>query len=279
MSNHSKKIYNLLIKYLIIVVVCAVILTPILIVVFTSFKTDAEYVKSGVFTLPEKIWNIDNYITFCTKINIGRVLFNTAFIVGLAVLGNVIMGSMVAFVLNRFEFRLKKVIFLTYVFVSIVPSVITEITRFKIISTIGLYNTIWSGVILFMATDIIQIYIYLQFISKIPVSLDESAMLEGASYFKIYTSIILPMLGPATMTVIVIKGFMMYKEMYIPYLYMPHSSLKVASTALMAFSSDLTARWNVMSAGIVITLIPTLLLYVFLQKYIVEGALSGSVKA
>lgn len=129
-----------------------------------------------------------------------------------------------------------------------------------------------------MGTDIIAIYIFLQFLGTIPRELDEAAIIEGASYLTIYSRIILPLLKPAIATVIIIKGVAVYNDFYIPFLYMPKASLGVISTTLFKFKGPYGSQWEVICAGVVIAIIPTLIAFLTLQKYIYSGLTAGSVK-
>ena len=101
------------------------------------------------------------------------------------------------------------------------PGVTTQVATFQIINGLGLYNTKAAPILLFMGTDIIAIYIFIQFMQSIPVSLDEAAMIDGANRWTIYWRIILPLLKPAIATVVIIKGIAVYNEFYIPFLYLP----------------------------------------------------------
>jgi ABC-type glycerol-3-phosphate transport system permease component len=118
----------------------------------------------------------------------------------------------------------------------------------------------------------------LQFLKNIPKELDEAALLDGASHFRIYRNIILPMLRPAIATVVIIKGVLIYNEFYIPFLYMPSRDLGVVSTALFRFQGPSGTRWEVISAGIVITVIPTLIVFLALQRHIYSGFTRGATK-
>jgi raffinose/stachyose/melibiose transport system permease protein len=122
------------------------------------------------------------------------------------------------------------------------------------------------------------LYLFIQFIEKVPVELNESAMLDGASYFTIYRSVILPQLKLALVTVIILKTLAIYNDFLVPYLYMNRPELRTVSTALYRFTFDVNTQYNLVGAGVIMVMLPTLLLYLFLQKYIIAGALSGSVK-
>src|SRR5699024_10679676 len=114
--------------------------------------------------------------------------------------------------------------------------------------------------------------------NSISVSLDESAMLDGASYFTIYTKIILPLLKPAIVTVIIVRGIFVYNDFYTPFLYMPKTDLHVISTALFKFQGPYGSEWEVISAGIILAIVPTFIAFISLQKHIYNGLTSGSVK-
>jgi multiple sugar transport system permease protein len=228
--------------------------------------------------LPDNIANLGNYINAIEK---GQMLIgfkNTLLLSIVCVSGSVLMGTMVAYALGRFDFKFKKVILNAFLASTIIPSITTQVATFTVIKNLGIYNTIYAGMILYLATDIIQIYIFLQFIKKIPCDLDESATVDGASYFKIYWSIILPQMIPAIATAVILKTLTIYNDMFIPYLYMPKSSLRTITISIMRFSNDQNSQWNIMAAGIITVMIPTLLLYLFLQRYIISGVTDGAVK-
>lgn len=267
-----------IIKYVSVLIAAFVVLFPIYVVFINAFKGKEEYAKSGIFELPTSFLNWDNFRLVLHVGRMGHAFYNISVIIGLAVVLNILLGTSIAYALGRFEFRLKKYIIGLYAAAVIIPGITTQVAVFTIIKNLGLFNTYYAPVLLYMGTDLVQIYLYLQFMRNIPAELDEAAMLEGASLFKIYRSIIMPLLVPAIATLTILKTIGIYNDMYIPYLYMPAQHLGVVSTALMKFSGAYSADWNSICAGILIILIPTALLYLFLQKYIFAGIVSGSVK-
>jgi raffinose/stachyose/melibiose transport system permease protein len=255
-----------------------VAVVPILVVFFASFKTGAEYLSTGPLTLPQDWLNVSNYVKAFTG---GKMLLgfgNTLFILVFSVAGTTILGSMVAYVLNRFPFKGSKLVLGLFLAATLIPSVTTQVATFQIVNFLGLFNTRWVAILLNLGTDIISVYIFLQFLDTIPVSLDEAAMLEGASYFRIYSRVILPLLAPAIATVVIVKGVAIYNDFYMPFLYMPNPDLQVVSTALFKFKGPYGAQWEVISAGVIIAIIPTLVAFLALQKQIYNGFTQGSVK-
>lgn len=264
-------------KYTSLVFWTLVVLFPIYIVATTALKTSNEYNHTSVLALP-KHFDWQNFATTFASGGFGLAFYNTAFIVAISLIGNVLFGTMVAYVLSRFDFRFKKLILLAYLVVVFIPSITTQVATFGVIKNVGLFNTHWAAILLYLGTDVVQIYIYMQFINRIPVSLDEAALLEGASYFRIYRSIIFPLMMPATATVIILKTIQIYNDLYTPYLYMPAANLGTVSTSLMRFTGPHAAHWNEICAAVLIIAIPTIILFLLLQKYIFSGIVSGAVK-
>lgn len=267
-----------ILKYISVISGALVATVPIIVVFIASFKTGAEFLDSTPLRLPKSFLNFENYITAFIDGRMFIGFLNTTIILTISLGGAILIGTMVAYVVNRFEFRFKKVILGAFLLATLIPSVTTQVATFQIINAFGLFNTRLAAIILYLGTDIIAIYIFIQFIDSISVSLDEAAMLEGASYWTIFTRIILPLVKPAIVTVMIIKGIAIYNDFYIPFLYMPSKALHVVSISLFKFMGPFGANWEIISAAIIIAIIPTLVLFLLLQKYIYNGFTAGSVK-
>jgi len=265
-------------NYALLTLMSVLILFPIGLLVVIAFKTDAEYMNSSVLDMPESFANFENYKIMFEKANLALAFRNTLVLIVTSAAGSILMGSMIAFALARLDLPYKKLFLTLFVLPVFIPTVTTQVSIFSLIKNLSLYNTIYAGMLLYLAADVVQIYLFVQFMNKIPRALDESARIEGASYFRIYRSIIVPQMLPAVATVLILRTISVYNDVLMPYLYMPKSTLRTVSTALMNFATDRGAQWNVMAAGIVTIMIPTILLYVFLQRYIVAGMTDGSVK-
>ncbi|HEX3043427.1 MAG TPA: carbohydrate ABC transporter permease [Bacillota bacterium] len=263
--------------YLILMLITAIVFIPILIAAFSAFKTPIEIGSDFPLKPPSRFY-LENLKMVFAKGNLLLGFRNSIFLVGASVLINALLGSMTVYCLARFEFKLKKAIWGLFLLGMVIPIYVTEIGRFSMIRNLGAYNTIFAPIIIYAATDLMQIYIFLQYIEKIPVSLDESAMLDGCSYFGIFWRIIFPLLLPATATLAIIKAVEVINDMYIPYLYMPGSSLRTLTTTLMYFSSSMYGAWHYLSAAILVVMIPTLAIYLFFQKYIFAGIIAGAIK-
>lgn len=275
----KKSTASQILKQMICLGMVMIVLAPIVLTLFAAFKTKGDMVKVSPLMLPpidritlenfQKVLG-DKYLLIGFK--------NTGIILVVSIFFNVMFGTITAFILERFQFRFKPVIIGLFFLGMLIPSFVTEIARFKIINGIGLYNTLGAPIIIYVASDLMQLYIYRQFISTLPVSLDESALLDGCSYFGMFRRIIFPLLAPATATVVIIKAITIINDMYIPYLYMPKNKLRTLTTFLMNYANAQQGSWQNLAAGIIIIMIPTVLIYLFFQKYILAGIAAGAVK-
>ncbi|MFF9261254.1 carbohydrate ABC transporter permease [Streptomyces longwoodensis] len=265
--------------YASLVAASLVVLVPLLVVFLTSLKTSDEVADgTDVLGLPHDWLNFSNYGTAFTDGHMLMAFGNTAFILLFSITGTVVIGSMAAYAIDRFEFRFKKAVMALFLIATLVPGVTTQVATFQVINSFGLIDTRWAPILLYMGTDIVSIYIFLQFIRGIPRSLDEAARLDGANAFTIYRKIIFPMLKPAIATVVIIKGITTYNDFYIPFLYMPSEDLGTISTALFRFKGPYGAHWETISAGAILVILPTLLVFLFLQRYIYNGFTRGATK-
>lgn len=263
-------------KYVSLVLASVVTLLPLSVLLFASLKTKAEYAQTGPFEPPSDWLNLDNFVTAFTSGKMLEGFVNTAIVLAVSLVGTIFLGTMAAYALDRFAFRGKKLVFGLFLLATLIPGVTTQVATFQLVNGLGLYDTKAALILLFMGTDIIAIYLFIQFMQGIPVSLDEAAMIDGANRWTIYWRIVLPLLRPAIATVVIIKGIAIYNEFYAPFLYLPSEG--VISTSLFRFKGPFGAQWEVIAAGTIVVIIPTLIAFLLLQRWIYKGLTSGAVK-
>ncbi|MGL5434052.1 MAG: carbohydrate ABC transporter permease [Lachnospiraceae bacterium] len=268
-----------ILKQIVCIGMVLIVLMPILLTLFAALKTKADMVKVSPLLLPPLARiTFENFKKVLTDKYLLIGFKNTGIILVVSIFFNVMFGTITAFIIERFEFKFKKFIVTLFFAGMLIPTFVTEIARFKLINGMGLYNTLGAPIIIYVASDLMQLYIYRQFISTLPVSLDESALLDGCDYFNLFGRIIFPLLAPATATVVIIKAINIINDMYVPYLYMPKNSLRTLTTFLMNYANAQQGSWQTLAAGIVIVMLPTILIYLFFQRYILAGVAAGAVK-
>ncbi|ABJ72986.1 ABC-type maltose transport system, permease component [Lactococcus cremoris] len=275
-TSRQKFRMSQLLKYIPLTLAALVAVLPLLVVFIGSFKSLTEFTNSGVLRLP-KHFTLANYSQAFTQGNMLTGFKNTLIIFVISMTGQLLISSSFAYVMNRFDFRLKRLILALFTIAMLIPAITSQVAVFQLINQLGLVGTRWSVILLYIGTNVIALYIFLQFLQEIPYSLDESALLDGASYFRIFWSIILPNLKAPIVTMVIISGVGVYNDFYNPYLYMPDPSLQVISTALFAFKGSSVVQWPVILAGVMIVIVPILIVFIVLQKYIYNGV-TGAVK-
>lgn len=279
--NEKKSIGSIafsIFKYLMLIAGSLVAVIPVVVCVFTAFKTEAEYQSTSPLSLPKSFFYLENFKVAFKQANMARGFLNTAIVLVVVLVLSVLMGSMLAYVLNRFKFVGNGLIRNLFMFAALLPGIAMQVTIYKIMNALGLINHLYGYMICLMGTDIISIYIFLQFFENLPVSLDESAIIDGCTYFGVFFKILLPLLKPAIMTSVVLKGVGVYNEYYASSLYLQSKELKTISTALYTFTGPYGSQYNYICAGVLITIIPILVIFLVFQKQVYGGLAAGAVK-
>ncbi len=256
------KIFKIL-ESILMIVWLLIILLPISAIVIGSFKLDSEFYRTSPFIIAKNP-SLKNYIEALKVGGFLNSLITTMLIVTLSVILTSILSSLVAYTIERFEFKYKKLFLTIFLLMSMIPTIVLQIFVFQILNKIHLYNNILGVVLLYSISDVVVIYIFREYIKKIPKSIDKVALIGGASYFDIYFKIILPTLKPAIMIVAIYKMIGIYNDFYVQFLYLP--TKKTVSTYLYNFVDPYNMDWPIIFASIVLLTIPVIIGLIILQK-------------
>ncbi|MGN6714219.1 carbohydrate ABC transporter permease [Anaerocolumna jejuensis] len=278
-GNKLSYFLRVFIKYASLCLMAFISILPIIVCVITAFKTDAEYKATNVMTLPDSWLYFDNFKIAWQKANMSVAFFNSAFVLVVVLAASIMYGTMLAYVLNRFTFPGNSLLRNLFLFATLIPGIATQVTVYQIMYKLNLIDSLPGYMILLMGADVIGIYIFIQFFENIPISLDESAIMDGATYFGVFFKILLPLLKPAIVTVLILKGVGTYNEYYMSNLYLQtKTKLVTVSTSLFTFTGPLGSQYNYICAGVIITMIPALIIFIAAQKQIYSGLTNGAVK-
>lgn len=269
----------IILKYFSLVFFSFVAVLPIISCVITAFKTDIEYQNTNVMVLPESWLNFENFMVAFEKANMGRAFINSVIILICVLVASVFIGTQLAYVLDRFKFPGNNLIRNLFLFASLLPGIAMQIAVYQVMYNLGFINSLLGYIVMMCGTDVISIYIYIQFFENISTSLDESAIVDGASYFTIFYKILLPLLKPAIVTSCILKGVGTYNEYYSANLYLQDKQLlPTVATSLYTFVGPLGSKYNLICAGVIISLLPALIVFITCQKQIYSGLVAGAVK-
>ena len=274
-----KKTIITILKYIALLITSFIAVLPLVSCVITAFKTPEEYAGTSVMDLPDSWLYFENFVQAWKQANMGLAFRNSFIILVCVLIGAVLIGSMLAYVLSRFKFFGNGLIRNLFLFASLLPGIAMQVSVYQIMYTLGWINSLPGYIVLMCGTDVISIYIFIQFFENISTSLDEAAIMDGCTYFGVFFRILLPLLKPAIITVMILKGVGTYNEYYTANLYLQDkNSYVTVATSLFKFTGPLGNQYNYICAGVIITMIPALIIFILCQKQIYGGLAQGAVK-
>jgi raffinose/stachyose/melibiose transport system permease protein len=192
----------------------------------------------------------------------------------------VAFSAMAAYILDRRKTRYTKFLYAVIITPMLIPFQTIMITLLKSMNVIGLSGSTWGLGVQYWGFGVpMAAFIYYNFMKTVPREIDESATIDGASTFRTFRSIIFPLLQPVTATVIVLDVMWIWNDFLLPLL-MVNGSPKTRTLVLAAYNfvGQLNTKWHYALAAMVLALLPSVVFFIFLQKYIVEGVVAGSIK-
>ena len=191
-AARTKRFFIRFLEYFALLLASFIALLPLISSFMISFKTAQEYGSTNAMTPPQNWLNFDNYIQVWNEGDMLRAFLTSAGVVVVVVLVSVMMGSMLAYVLNRFRFPGNNLIRNLFMIATLIPGIAMQVTTYQIMKDLGFLNSIVGYAILMSGTDVISIYIFLQYFENLDVALDESAVLEGCTYFGVFSGFCCP---------------------------------------------------------------------------------------
>ncbi len=255
------------------------VIIPLIPLVFISFKSRSEFASTPYISPPESFLNFYNYKYALEVGELVQALGGTIIVMFFSLLIGIMLTCMVAYAINRFDFKIKKYLVSGFTMTMFIPIVTTQVVVFRMIYAMGLYNNIASLILLYSGVSIVDLYILLNLLGSLPREIDEAALIDGANLYQTFFHIILPLLKPGIATIAVLKGVGIYNDFYLPNLYLGgFDGMKTITVAVYKFYSGLSTPFEVVAAAVIIATIPILIAFLFLQKHIYNG-LAGAVKS
>jgi len=218
-----------------------------------------------------------NYTELFGKFAFGTYLWNSVFITVVATLITLLINSMAAFALSKYQFTGQKTVFVMIIATLMIPPTIILVPAFLVVSGMGLLNNLWGAILPAVATPT-GVFLLRQYMLTIPDELLEAARMDNASEWRIYWKIVLPLAAPA-MAVLAIFSFMWrWNDFLWPLIVLSKSEYFTLQLALNSFQGELNTQWHYLLAMTVITLVPITIVFTFLQKYIATGIAGAGVK-
>jgi ABC-type glycerol-3-phosphate transport system permease component len=264
---------------LVLIVWSLSILFPLVWVLYESLKTNREFFQN-VWSLPEA-WKWVNYKNAWVKYQLGTTLLNTLYYVGASLVLGTLLTTLNAYALTRMEFKGRKLIWGTIMISLFLPGINALIPQYVLMRDLHLTNSL-TGLILLesLGESVFFLMLLGGFMQSLPKELEESAFMDGASLFQVFGRIMVPLAMPGIVTVAIFKFLGLYNNFLAPFIYL--SDPKKYTIGVNMYQANqmmqYTADWVTLFAGVTIAMVPSILMYVFFQRWIMEGATMGAVK-
>ena len=261
-----------------IILAACLYIYPVFLMVDNSLKPFKE-ILTNVLALPTRLeWA--NYTYVIEKMEYFRLFLNNVVITLIGIAGIVLFSSMAAYILDRRKTRVTKALHLFIITPMLIPFQTIMITLLKFMNIIHLNGTTWGLGIQYWGFGIpMATFIYFNFMKSIPSEIDESAMIDSATTLQTYGYIIFPLLRTVTATVVVLDVMWIWNDFLLPLLMVNSSpSSKTLVLAAYNFVGSLNTKWHYALAAMVLAILPSVIVFVFLQRYIVGGVVAGAIK-
>ena len=269
------KLYQRITNHTIAILICIVMSVPVYLVVVNSFKDKGQARSMGV-ELPDTL-HFENFTTVIERGKLGNGFLNSLLYATLSTLLATPIGAMTAYVLSRNRTRLNRILYFFIIMGIAMPMNFFTLTA--ILQATHLINTRIGIIILYAATQIpFDVFVMYGYIQTIPRELDEAAIVDGCGPLRLFFSIIFPLMMPVSVTVAVLGFLGVWGDFLFPLYYLNNSDYWPMTLAVYNFFGQFETDWHLVSADILLTILPVIVVYVVGQRFIVSGMTAGSVK-
>ncbi len=264
-------------KYVFMAVFTAIAVGPILWAFLSSFKTYAE-INSSALSLPSS-FNLDNYKAAFQYAPIAKYFFNSIVIVGSSVLVTVALVAMCAYIVSRFDFKLKTLVVLFISASLMLPAQAISQPLFMIFQKLEIFDTKLGLVIVYSAMGIpMSFFVMVSYYKTISTALEESAYIDGASFLQTFVHIILPLAKPGLVTIALLQFINTWNEFYFALMLTSGDTARTVPIALNYYMGTFANNYSALFAAVVMTVLPTILVFIVLQRQVMESLTAGAVK-
>lgn len=275
----TKKTKSMLLRVPILVIFCflaVVMLLPIVWMLFSSFKPDNEIIKYPPTLLPHVV-TLKNFIKCSQRIDIFVYLKNSVIYSLGATLPSLFINTLAGYAFARYDFKGKNLIFMIFLATMMIPFQVIMIPLFLEVHMLGMYDN-YAGLIIPKIASAYWIFMMRSSFAGLPKELEEAARIDGLSEFGIYSRIMLPLIKPAMVTLIILSVNGNWNDLLWPLIITSNARMRTLANGLALFVGARTIEYGAAFAGAAISLLPMLVMYIFGQKYFVEGQATSGLK-
>ncbi len=250
---------------------------PVYFAVISAFKSNGEILKNPL-AFPSELY-LQNFKDLFAKTDFFTAIWHTVFLTVVSEVLIILVVPLASYAIERHKSRATRTIYTYFTAGMMIPFHLYMFPLFKELKTFGLFGTLAGPVVCYIAGAVaFGTLLYCSFLKGVPIEIEEAAKIDGCNEFQAFWRVVFPLLGPCTASLVVLNGLSIWNDFLLPYLAMPSDQAKTITVAVYSFVGQYTARWDIVFAGTLISLVPALIIYVSLQKYFVKGIMAGAAK-
>lgn len=278
MNTEKKKVGIGSVILLVIAILLAILfLYPVLFALISAFKSNGEILKNPV-ALPSKFY-LQNFIDLFQQSDFATAIRNSLILTIVSEVIIVCIVPMAAYGIERSESKITKFIYTYFLAGMMIPFHLYMFSLFKEMKMFGLFGTMLGPIVSYVAGSIaFGSLLYCSFLKGIPLEIEEAAKIDGCTPFQTFWKVTFPLLGPCTGSMVILNGLGIWNDYLMPYLVLPGGKAKTITVEIASFVGQYSARWDIVFAGTVVSIVPALLIFCMFQKYFVKGIMAGAAK-
>ncbi|MGJ8455074.1 carbohydrate ABC transporter permease [Pseudothermotoga sp. U03pept] len=263
--------------YLVLSIYAFIIAGPFFMIIMNSLKSMRELFLRP-FSLPTKFM-YQNYIQAWQRASIARGYLNSAIIAVVSVITVVILASMFAYMISKYEFKGRRYLFLYSMLGLALPARLAVIPIFLLLRSLGLTNSLLGLIVVYSSVNIpFSAFILKNFMDSVPNELCEAARIDGASVAKIYSKVVLPLVKPALSIVAIVTFVNVWNDFFFPLILINDKSKATITLAVSIFFGEYSTQWHLLFSGLALSIAPTVILFLIFSQYFIAGMTQGAIK-
>lgn len=277
-ARTDRKITPASVATLIITILLALLfIYPVYFAIISAFKSNGDILKAPL-AFPSGLY-LQNFQDLFAKTDFFTAIWHTVFLTVVSEVLIVLVVPISAYAIERHKSRVTQLVYVYFTAGMMIPFHLYMFPLFRELRFFGLYGTLAGPIISYIAGSVaFGSLLYSSFLKGVPIDIEEAAKIDGCTEFQAFWRVVFPLLGPCTASLVVLNGLSIWNDFLLPYLVLPSDKAKTITVAVYSFVGQYTARWDIVFAGTLISLVPALIIYVSLQKYFVKGIMSGAAK-
>lgn len=277
MKAVKKPKWNDYLLMLILILVAIVFLYHLLFALQSAFKSNGDILKNPM-SLPTSFYT-QNFKDLFAQSDFARAIVHSVFLTLVSELLIVVVVPMAAYAIERRQSKFTKFLYTFFIAGMMIPFHLYMFPLFKEMKVFHIFGTMAGPIVSYIAGSVaFGTLLYCSFLKTVPLEIEEAAMIDGCTPFQIFWKVTFPLLGPCTGSMVILNGLGIWNDYLMPYLALPSGKAKTITVEIASFVGQYTARWDIVFAGTIISIVPALIIFCMFQKYFVKGITAGGAK-